>query len=96
MFTWLELLVWLYQKYHTILLSEKIAVCRRSSATRMHRLVSQWCTRWDSPSAHIDGRSDRLVHVAPLLEIFGERNGFISKDLLVEEAEKFRCHERTV
>lgn len=51
--------------------------------------------RWSSASAHIDGRDDRLVHVAPLLEMFGERNDFLSNGLLIEEVEKFRCHERT-
>ncbi len=51
--------------------------------------------RWSSSSAHIDGQDDWLVHVAPLLEMFGEWNDFLSKGLSVEEVEKFRCHERT-
>ena len=51
--------------------------------------------RWSSASAHIAGLDDRLVHVAPLLEMFGEWSDFLSRGLSDEEAEKFRCHERT-
>ncbi|UJS21061.1 MAG: transposase [Candidatus Brocadia sp.] len=51
--------------------------------------------RWSSASAHIAGRDDRLVHVAPLLEMFGELGDFLSRGLSDEEVEKFRCHERT-
>ena len=51
--------------------------------------------RCGSAFAHIAGRDDRLVHVAPLLEMFGEWSGFLSRGLSDEEVEKFRCHERT-
>lgn len=37
MCAWPESLVWSYQKYHTILLSEEIVVCRHSSAMRIMR-----------------------------------------------------------
>lgn len=51
--------------------------------------------RWSSASAHIAGRDDRLVHVAPLLEMFGDWDDFLSRGLSDEEVEKFRCHGRT-
>jgi putative transposase len=51
--------------------------------------------RWSSASAHIAGRNDRLVHVAPLLEMFGKWDDFLSRGLSDEEVERFRCHERT-
>ncbi|TLD40220.1 MAG: transposase [Candidatus Jettenia ecosi] len=35
------------------------------------------------------------MHVAPLLEMFGEWSDFLSRGLSDEEAEEFRCHERT-
>ena len=51
--------------------------------------------RWSSAPAHIAGRDDRLVHVAPLLEMFGKWDDFLSRGLSDDEVEKFRCHERT-
>ncbi|OQZ01988.1 MAG: transposase [Candidatus Brocadia sp. UTAMX2] len=51
--------------------------------------------RWSSASACIAGQDDRLVQVAPLLEMFGEWSDFLSRGLSDEEVEKFRCHERT-
>ncbi len=33
--------------------------------------------RWSSASAHIAGRDDRLMHGAPLLEMFGEWDDFL-------------------
>ncbi|GJQ49763.1 MAG: hypothetical protein K8F34_05465 [Candidatus Kuenenia stuttgartiensis] len=38
------------------------------------------------------GRDDRLVHVAPLLEIFGKWGDFLSRGLSDEEIEAFQCH----
>ena len=35
------------------------------------------------------------MHVAPLLEMFGKWDNFLSRGLSDEEVEKFRCHERT-
>ncbi len=51
--------------------------------------------RWSSAHAHIAGRDDRLVRMAPLLEMFGKWDDFLSRGLSDEEVEKFRCHERT-
>lgn len=51
--------------------------------------------RWSSASAHIAGRNDRFVHVAPLLEMFGKWDDFLSRGLSDDKVEKFRCHERT-
>ena len=35
------------------------------------------------------------MHVAPLLEMLGKWDDFLSRGLSYEEVEKFRCHERT-
>src|SRR4030065_260441 len=51
--------------------------------------------RWSSAYAHIAGRDDRLVHVAPLLEMFGKWDDFLSRGLSDEEIEGFQYHERT-
>ncbi|MBZ0191474.1 MAG: hypothetical protein K8F34_07245 [Candidatus Kuenenia stuttgartiensis] len=41
------------------------------------------------------GRDDRLVHVEPLLEMFGKWDDFLTSGLSEEEVEEVRCHERT-
>ena len=51
--------------------------------------------RWSSAYAHIAGRDDRLVHVSPLLEMFGKWDDFLSRGLSDEEIEEFQYHERT-
>lgn len=52
--------------------------------------------RCSSAPAHIAGRDDRLVHIAPLLEMFGKgEDDFLYRGLSEEEVERFRCHERT-
>ena len=51
--------------------------------------------QWSSARAHLAGRDDLLVHVAPLLEMFGKWDDFLSRGLSDEEVDEFRCHERT-
>ena len=51
--------------------------------------------RWSSAHAHIARRDDRLVHVSPLLEMFGKWDDFLSRGMADEEVEELRCHERT-
>ncbi|MGQ3683545.1 MAG: hypothetical protein ACUBOA_00750 [Candidatus Loosdrechtia sp.] len=51
--------------------------------------------RWISERSRLAGQADRLVHVAPLLEMFGKWDDFLSRGLSDEETGEFRCHERT-
>jgi putative transposase len=49
---------------------------------------------WSSAKAHAVGQDDKLVKVAPLLEMVGEWKQFLS-DADEEDADKIRGHERT-
>jgi len=60
---------------------------------RLVRRPDDWA--WSSASAHVSGRNDRLVTVAPLLERYGDWREFLAGGLADEEAELFRRHERT-
>ncbi|MCF6157312.1 MAG: hypothetical protein E3K32_01790 [wastewater metagenome] len=51
--------------------------------------------QWNSARSHLAGQDDRLVHVAPLLEMFGKWDDFLSRGLSNEQTEEFRCHKRT-
>jgi putative transposase len=51
--------------------------------------------RWSSARAHLDGRDDGLVKVAPLLEMVPDWASFLAGGLTGEQAEAFRRHERT-
>jgi len=60
------------------------------------RLVRKpWRYRWSSAAAHVAGKDDPLVRVAPLLKAFGDWREFLSEGLTAEEAEVIRRHERT-
>ncbi len=50
---------------------------------------------WSSAVAHLTGRDDRLVKVAPLLELMGDWAAFLSAACSDVESEAFRRHERT-
>lgn len=50
---------------------------------------------WSSAAAHIAGRDDDLVTVAPLLGMIEDWRTFLDQETLVPEAELFRLHERT-
>jgi putative transposase len=54
-----------------------------------------WRWRWSSAAAHVAGRDDALVHVAPLLERVKDWRQFLTEALTVEDAELLRRHERT-
>ena len=60
------------------------------------RLVAEpGAYRWSSAAAHLAGRDDRLVRVAPLRARFGDWAEFLSEGLSPEQAELIRRHERT-
>jgi putative transposase len=50
---------------------------------------------WSSAKAHLSGRDDRLVKVAPLLEIVGDWRGFLNSAIREEELRDLREHGRT-
>jgi putative transposase len=54
-----------------------------------------WQYRWSSAAAHTQGRDDVLLRAKPLLDMFGDWREYLSKGISSEEAEDFRCHERT-
>jgi len=62
---------------------------------RARRVRAPWRYRWSSAAAHVAGKDDRLVRVAPLLEMCGEWREFLAEGLSPEEAETLRRHERT-
>jgi putative transposase len=60
------------------------------------RLVAEpgdW--RWSSAAAHLSGRGDRLVKVAPLLAMIGDWNAFLRSAIPEEEFKEIRRHGRT-
>ena len=50
---------------------------------------------WSSARAHLAGRDDRLVRVAPLVAMFGDWRQFLAEGLSPEQAATFRRPERT-
>jgi putative transposase len=50
---------------------------------------------WSSAAAHIAGRNDYLVNVAPLLSMIGDWAAFLWQEPSEREAQSFRLHERT-
>lgn len=50
---------------------------------------------WSSARAHLAGQDDGLVHVAPLLDIVGDWQGFLHSDLREDELAVLRRHART-
>ena len=57
--------------------------------------VSPWDYPWSSARAHVAGRDDSLVKVAPLRKLVGNWVDFLSPDTSEEEARRLRRHERT-
>ena len=51
--------------------------------------------RWSSAAAHLAGRDDALVQVAPLLGMVRDWGRFLAQELPGEEAKALRAHERT-
>ena len=51
--------------------------------------------RWSSARAHLKGKDDGLVKVAPLLKIAGNWRRLLNSAASEEEIEMFRQHERT-
>jgi putative transposase len=50
---------------------------------------------WSSAAAHLKGRDDVLVRVAPLLELVGDWGKFLSEPVEQEAVQKLQAHERT-
>ena len=50
---------------------------------------------WSSAAAHVSGKDDELVQVAPLLALHAEWRGFLAQPFPTETWEAFRRHERT-
>src|SRR3972149_887027 len=53
----------------------------------------QW--PWSSAGAHLSGRDDRLVKVAPLLAMIGDWNAFLKTAIQDKELHELREHGRT-
>jgi putative transposase len=60
---------------------------------RLADAVEDWL--WSSARAHLDGRDDGLVTVAPLLDAVGDWRGFLAGGLRERDADDLRRHERT-
>ena len=54
-----------------------------------------WRWRWSSVSAHLAGRNDGLVDVAPLLARVDDWREYLAAGLEPEQAALLRRHERT-
>ncbi len=50
---------------------------------------------WSSAKAHLAGRDDELVRVAPLLALASDWRGFLAEGVDEQEADVLRLHERT-
>ena len=50
---------------------------------------------WSSARAHLDGRDDALVRVAPLLERFPDWRGYLSDDVDAAALKTLRQHGRS-
>ena len=51
--------------------------------------------RWSSARAHLKGKDNGLVRVAPLLEIAGNWRRLLQSAVSEEQLKEFRAHERT-
>jgi putative transposase len=54
-----------------------------------------WRWRWSSAPAHVAGRDDGLVRVAPLLKRVKDWREFLMEAVEAEDIERLRRHERT-
>ena len=50
---------------------------------------------WSSAAAHVRGKDNALVHVAPLLELAPNWRGLLARVVRKEDIELLRAHERT-
>ncbi len=60
---------------------------------RLVQSAAEW--RWSSARAHLSGRDDCLVRVAPLLEIVGDWKALLDSALPEEDLKLLRGHART-
>ena len=54
-----------------------------------------WRWRWSSASAHVAGRDDGLVRVAPMLARVKDWRALLREAVEADDAERLRRHERT-
>ncbi len=60
---------------------------------RLAKQARGW--RWSSAKAHLAGRDDGLVKVAPLLDLAGDWREYLRGGLDEADLEAIRAHERT-
>ncbi len=60
---------------------------------KLARRAADW--RWSSARAHLSGRDDALVQVAPLLELVPDWPGLLSAGIADDDLEAIRGHART-
>jgi len=58
-------------------------------------VTKPWMYPWSSAAAHVNGLDNRLVRVAPLLEMIGDWRRFLSEEVSQAEVENIHLHERT-
>ena len=51
--------------------------------------------RWSSARAHLEGRDDTLVEVAPLMRMIGDWKGYLMQKPLEGEVRTIMTHERS-
>ena len=51
--------------------------------------------RWSSAAAHVRGKDNALVHVAPLLELAPNWRAFLARVIREEDRKLLRSHEQT-
>ena len=54
-----------------------------------------WEYRWSSAAAHLAGRDDALVRVAPLSKMFGDWKEYLQLDISMDEMDKIGQHTQT-
>ena len=62
---------------------------------RAKRCRAPWRWRWSSAAAHVAGRNDGLVDVAPLLSRVDDWRAYLAEGLEPEQVDVLRRHERT-
>ncbi len=62
---------------------------------RAQLVKEPWTYPWSSAKAHITGKDDKLVYVAPLCERITDWKGFLSTGIPEKEMADLRKHERT-
>ena len=75
------------------LLTAALCVELNPVRARLVRAPSRY--RWSSAAAHVRGKDDVLVKVAPLLELAPNWRGFLARVIREEDIKLLRAHEST-